>query len=101
MGQDRIDQLLADGHITQAEHDQMTLELTRKLAMQEEEKAEKDWIAEIKVASPTTQKTMCKQKSNTMSIIGALENDNFDRREMQKKARRLAFAIRGSSHSAF
>ena len=101
MDQVRIDQLLADGHITQVEHDQMTLELTRKLAMQDEEEAKKRWLEDIKNASPTTQKTMCKQKGNYMNILGALEEDNFDRKELQKKANRLIYAIRGSSSSAF
>ena len=103
---EKLKELLDLGQITQLEYDtqieamdlrekQLLEQSIAQRARDDEEAKLEQWKDDIKDASLSTIKKMCKQKAGVMSAFAALESEYFERRELQTTARRLNGAIRG------
>jgi len=104
---EKLREMLEQGMITQSEYDiqidalnlrdqRIADEAVRAQMREDEESRLQDWKDEIKVASLSTIKKMCKQRAGVMNAFAAIEPDYYERNELSTTARRLNGAIRGA-----
>ena len=97
----KLAQLLADGHITQDEHDEMLRDYEAKQAALDEDKEVEQFRTDVHNAGVAGKKRIIREKVIDLNVDAALLEDRFDRREKQRTASRLKFAMRGSGGYSF
>ena len=101
MHPNKLAQLLADGHITQDEHDTGVTEWNEKQAIAAEEDAVEQFVSEVAKAQIAMKKNLIKEKAMDLRVEAALCEDRIDSRRKNRKASQLSYSLRGSGGMSF
>tara|TARA_R100000008_G_scaffold59422_1_gene37128 strand:+ start:393 stop:698 length:306 start_codon:yes stop_codon:yes gene_type:complete len=101
MHPNKLAQLLADGHITQDEHDTGVAEWNRNQAIAAEEDAVTQFLAEVAKSPIAMKKKLIREKAMDLRAEAALCEDRIDSRRKNRKASQLSYSLRGSGGMSF
>ena len=97
----KLARLLADGHITQDEHDTGVAEWNAKQQAQDEADSAQQFVDEVSKAPMAMKNKLIKEKAMDLRVEAALCEDRIDSRRKQRKASQLSYALRGAGGMSF
>tara|TARA_R100000656_G_scaffold123912_1_gene101027 strand:- start:729 stop:1034 length:306 start_codon:yes stop_codon:yes gene_type:complete len=93
--------LLAAGHMTQDEYNEIVATYQAKQAEAAELQKAEEWYSDLEKANYTTKKNMIKDKALDLSVKAGLMEDRQESKRVGRKASNLRYSLRGSGGMSF